>query len=86
MLPHGTAGHRVEPDRGLVEEEHLGTVEHGLRDLQATDHAAGKRPDQPVAHVPQAHEVERVVDPLAALGTGYVVQPPEDVQVLIGGQ
>src|SRR2546428_3961496 len=33
VLPDGVPGHRIEPDRGLVQKQHRGPVEHRLRDL-----------------------------------------------------
>src|SRR3989442_15193760 len=86
VLPDGVPGHRIEPDRGLVQKQHRGPVQHRLRDLETPDHAAGVRPDERVRGIAQAHECQRAGDPLLALFGWDAVELGRDQQVLVSGQ
>ena len=58
--PHALLG--IKASCGLVEHEHRGVCELGLRDTEASLHAAGEAPDAPVGGVCQVDEVEHLLD------------------------
>lgn len=58
-------------------------MEHGLGDFQATDHAAGVLPHQPIGQVFERHEVKGARDTAFAFRAGYVVEAGGDGEVFL---
>ena len=85
-LPHEPPRGRVQADGGLVEEQHLRPVEQRGGDLQAPQHAARERARQAVEHRLEAHRLDDLRDPLAALAAGHPGDAAVEVEVLVGGQ
>ncbi len=85
-LPDHPAGGRVEPDGGLVEEQHRGAVEQRARDLQAAEHPAGERAREPLEHRLELHRLDRLLDALAPLAPGHAGHAAVEVEVLVGGE
>src|SRR6476659_9388828 len=77
---------RVEADRGLVEEQHLGLGDERAGDLKPAALAAAVACDRPVEEVGEAERLGELAD--AAAGRGGV-DPPEagvDVEVAPAGE
>ena len=86
VLPHQRARLRVEPDRGLVEEQDPGDVQEGAGDLKAPGHPAGELRDEVIAALAQVDEVEYAGDPLIDLLAGHPVEDRMEAEVLLGGE
>ncbi len=69
-VPDRMACKRIETDRGLVEKQHGGSVEHRLSEFEASRHAAGIGVDQTVGNVGQAHQLQRLGNTRGAFGVG----------------
>jgi len=54
--------------------------------VQAPLHAAGVSLGRPVGRVAQAELPEQVGGPAPGLGPAQVIQPPDDLQVLLAGE
>ena len=85
-LPHPEAAARVEPGRGLVEEQQPRPADQGAAQVEPAPHAAGVGLDDPVAGVGQLELVEQLLRPLLGLGLRELVEPAEHDQVLPAGQ
>ena len=73
---------RVDADRRLVEEEHLGVVQQPAGDVQPLPHAAGEALDALLLAAGEADHLEQVADPLPLLARGDAVQLGEVAQVV----
>ena len=65
QVEHLVASSRIEPVRGLVEEQQLGVVDDRLRQLDPLLHAGRVAADRPIALLVQAHVAEHLGGPLA---------------------
>ena len=86
MFPHSVARNRIQTDSRLVEEEHSRSMQRGLRDFQAADHAAGVLAHKAAAVCRQAHERQCLPDARLLLAVWQVVKFGEDEQVLVTGE
>jgi hypothetical protein len=77
---------RVKARRGLVEEEHGGTVEDGAGDHEALRHPSGQRIHGRFGEAAELEPLEELVGRLAALPRSHPEQSAVEVQVLPGGQ
>ena len=75
-------GSRVQAGGGLVEEQHLGIVDEGVREAQPLLHAARQAEHVGVALVREVDQLEQVADDAPPLGRTEAVAPTEEVQVL----
>ena len=66
----------VEPDRRLVEEDHLGVVEQPAGDVQPLAHAARVRLDALPLAAAEADHVQQLVDPPALLADRHACRRP----------
>src|ERR1035441_2371827 len=62
MFPNRVARNRVQTDGRLIEEEHPRSMQRGLGDFQAANHAAGILGHQAAAVGSQAHEIQGLPD------------------------
>ncbi len=85
-LPEALALARVEPGRGLVEQQHGRLGEQADRDVDPLLVAAGQRPDLVVAAVGEGGLGEHLLELLAELLTLDPLEPGEQPQVLGDGQ
>src|SRR5579872_3859273 len=69
-FPDRAASDGIESDGGLIEKQNGGAVQHGLRDFQTPDHAAGVCLDELTAEIGESHEPQGVFDAALALGAG----------------
>ncbi len=84
VLPDRGAGLRIEPDGGLVEEQHLGRMQQAARDLEPAPHAAREGLHQIVLAVVEPDHLEHF---LAARGGADAVDAIElamEAEVLLG--
>src|ERR1017187_6743698 len=86
MFPNGVASNRVQPDGRLIEEEHSRSMQRGLGDFQAADHAAGVLAHQAAAVGRQAHELQCLPDARLLLAVWQVIEFGEDEQVFVTGK
>jgi hypothetical protein len=86
VLPHRVAGHWIKPDCGFIQEKNRGPVQHGLRNLQAPNHAAGIGPNQRLARFAQVHEVQSVQDSRLPLAPWDAIDPSKEQQVFVPGE
>ena len=61
-------------------------MQHGLGDLQPPDHPAGVLLHEPIGTVGQAHEVQRLANPLVSVSPRDVIQLGKHQEVLVTGQ
>src|SRR3990170_6375666 len=74
---------RVEPERRLVEEDHLGFVDERAREPEALAHAAAVGRDQRAAAVGEAHLGEQSLRHNAGARPAVAVEPRVVAQVLL---
>src|ERR1035437_1382684 len=86
MFPNRIARDRVQPDGRLIEEKHPRSMQRGLGDFQAADHAAGVFAHEPAPVGGEAHELQGLPDARLLLAAGQVVEFGEDEQVLVTGE
>ena len=86
VAPDVAAGLGIEPDGGLVEEQHPRRVEQPARDLEPALHAARVRLDDAPASLPQPDHVEHLPQACADLRPRDPVQLGVEAQVLLGGE
>ena len=85
LAPERGAARRVQARRRLVEEQDPGPVHERHREVQAPAHAAGVRPEPPVAGVDELDAREQVVPALARLGAAQAVERALQAQQLAAG-
>ena len=85
-VPHPQPRPRVQAGGGLVEEQHLRPADQAGGQVQAPLHAAGVSLGRPVGRVAQAELLEQLGGPAPGLGPAQVIQPPDDLQVLLAGE
>ena len=81
-VPDGVAGLRVEPGRGLVEQQELGLADQGPGDGEAPLEPARQGIHPLVGPVVELDELEEAVGPLPHDRAGQVEIAPVDEQVL----
>jgi len=84
MRPHRGPRSHVQAQGRLVQEEHLGPMQHAAGDLEATLHAAGKAAHRPVGILGQAHALQGLAH--APPPIREAVETRLQVQVLAGGE
>jgi hypothetical protein len=85
-LPDGGARHRIEPGRGLVEEEDARFVHEAAGDLHPPAHAAREGLDRLVGPGRELDGLEELGDQPFSLCARHAVELGEDEQVLLGAQ
>src|SRR5579863_10462569 len=73
-FPDVATRHRIKADGGLIEKKDGGTMQHGLRDLQAANHSAGVGLHQLVPEISQAHKLQSIFDATLALSPRNAVE------------
>src|SRR6266545_412694 len=81
--PHGPPTEGIEPDRRLVEEEHLGVGDHRHRDDHALPESAGQLCVELVAVFPQAEVVHHLARPLSGVLAGAASDQAHVVDVVV---
>src|ERR1017187_3378808 len=74
MFPNRVARNRVQPDGRLIEEKHPRTMQRGLGDFQAADHAAGVFAHKAAAVGGQPHELQCLPDARLLLAVRQVIE------------
>ena len=75
----------VEPEGGLVEEEHLGAVHDPERDLEAASLPARTGAHDPVLEAGQVEEAGELAGPMVGLAGAHPVEAALEEQVLATG-
>ena len=83
--PHADPAHRVEPRRGLVEEQDIGVVHQGGRQVEAPLHAARVGPDALAQRVADVDQVGQLGQALVDRARGEPVQASLQPQQLDAG-
>ena len=81
VFPELVAGDRIDARCWLVEDQHLGAMLDGHRQLQALADAERQAFRFGVGHLPEPEPVEHFVDALASLGDGEVEQLGVELEV-----
>jgi hypothetical protein len=66
---------RVHPHRGFIEQQQLGFVHHGTRQVEPALHATGKRRSPQIRATDQVGELETEADAFVQLVALYAVEP-----------
>ena len=74
VFPEPVAGDRIDARRRLVQDQHLGAMLDGDRQLQSLADAERQALRLAVCNVTEAQTVEHLVDALASLGDGEIKQ------------
>ncbi len=61
-------------------------MQHGLRDFEAPDHAAGVGLDELAAEIGESHEPQGVFDAALALGAGDAVELAGEIEIFPAGE
>ena len=77
---------RVQADGRLIEEEHVGGVQHAPRNLQPASHATRVSHHHRVGAIGQLDHLEHLGDALLAHARRHVVDEGMELEVLAGGQ
>ncbi len=85
-FPHGAFCGGIEPDGWLVHKQNAGPMQHGLRDFQAANHAAGILPHEFAADVREVHEFQGLRDPARPLRPRHAVKFRGNQQIFVSGQ
>ncbi len=85
QIPHLDARARVEPIRGLVEDQHFGVVQQRPGDGQALLHALGHRRDEPRTQRTKIGQLHDGVDGALARARLDSVRGREELQVFVHG-
>ena len=85
-LPHDPAAARVEPGRGLVEEDDPRVADEGHGEVEPPAHAAGVRRDRLLRRLDEVEALEQLIDPPAALGLAQVPEVGHQLEVLLAGE
>jgi hypothetical protein len=81
VVEDGVAALRIDADRRLVEDQHVGVVDERGGDVEAPLHAAAERLRLVAGAVGEADEGERGVDALAEQRAAQAVEGAEQLQV-----
>ncbi len=74
LLPDGGAQDRIDPRRGLVEEQQCRLVDERAGKLEPSLHPARQGPGLAAADIPQLHELERLACPPVAAAPQHAEQ------------
>ena len=85
-LPHGAFCGGIETDGRLIHKQNAGPVQHGLRDFQAANHAAGILAHEFAADVREFHEFQGLRDPAGPFRPRHSVELRGNQQVFVAGQ
>ena len=85
-VPDVVALARVEPGRGLVEEDDGGSADQAGGQVEAPSHAAGVGLRPAVAGLVEAELVQQLAGAGAGVRAGEVQQPGEQLEILPAGQ
>ena len=86
VVEDGVSALRIDADRRLVEEQHVGIMDERGRDVQAPLHAAAERARLVPGAIDQADEVQRGVDALVEQRARQAVERTEEAQVRCGAE
>ena len=86
QVPHGAPALRVKSDGRLVEEQYFRRMNQPARDLQPPAHPTRVGLHEIVGALSQAHQVDKMLRPLAPQAPGEIVEPAIDVDVLPPGE
>ena len=86
VVPHLPAAARVEPGRGLVEEDHPRRADQCHGQVEPAAHPARVRRDRPGGSVDEVEPVEQLADACAACRAAEMIQVGHQLQVLLAGQ
>ena len=86
-FPHSArTAARVEPGRGLVEEQHRRAVDERGGEVEAPAHPTREGPHEAVGRLDELEALEQLVGALGDPRRGHVSKPPDELEVLPGGQ
>ena len=83
VSPNRTPADRVEPLGRVVEKNDRGSVPGAPGDLELRDHAAAMLPQQTVANLGKAHQLERVTDAALAFSARHQIEARAEQHVFI---
>ena len=83
QVANGLCRIRIEPGRGLIEENDLRLVERGTRDRDLLLHAARIRRDRVVTAIPESHQPQEMLDARDAEAVRQAVEAGVEVEVVV---
>src|SRR2546425_5810671 len=85
-VPDRTPAERIQPDRGLVEEQHLRVRDHRHGDDETLTKTAGQIRCELIAVLPQAEVLHDLLSSFAGLGSRLPADETEVEDVIVGRQ
>jgi len=82
QVPELTSRQRIDPGRGLVEDQQIGIVDQCATEAKFLSHAAGQLPGRSAGERRQTRALQQLRNPHCALGAALPEQPTEKIDIL----